>query len=112
MYMSLSLLACIRRVAIALVFLVFVCTGRQVTLRPRPKGATRITRHAAALIMVTGHKIASQQYVPIAGKIQESLETAELWVSIIDASEDFAVVRNALVDDGLPRSAPMFVLGG
>lgn len=96
------------QVASALLFLVVYSSCHRVILAPPHKTVATNGRQQAALIIVAGQHIRPHQYVPIASRIQGALSAVDLWVSIIDTSENIGLVRTAL---NLPRSSPVFLLG-
>ena len=89
-----------RHLALALIFLVLSTSCHRISLAPLFKRQ----RPQAALIVVAAFD--PQQYVPIANRIQQELSAVDLWVSVVNTTEELRLVR-----DGLPRSTPAFLLG-
>jgi hypothetical protein len=100
-----------RHLALALIVLVFSTSCHRVSLAPPYEKNGRQTRQLpqAALIVVTGFD--PQRYVPIANKVQKALSAVDLWVSVVDTSEDIRSVQTMFHRDGLPRATPVFLLG-
>lgn len=107
MHLMCSLLRLCQAV-VAILFVVAV--ESQITL-PLHETTTPDVGAQAALIVVAGRHLPLEQYIPVTEKIKRAMSPTNLWVSIVEASEDIAVVRKALYRDGLSRSSPVFVLG-